>query len=129
MILQEDDKPFNVILSDESFETYELDPPPYTLKTTKKELKRMYYDMVSIRYKVFWNNRVKMVILIQFLGEWKWAQTDCIKRRRSEASAISPPVKKPLQRALSTPSPKKTPLLQPIDVTASPSCGAAPLSR
>ncbi|KAF3483505.1 pyruvate dehydrogenase E1 component subunit alpha [Arthroderma uncinatum] len=45
----EDDKPFSVKLSDESFETYELDPPPYTLKTTKKELKKMYYDMVSIR--------------------------------------------------------------------------------
>ncbi|KAK2847609.1 hypothetical protein FQN49_005724, partial [Arthroderma sp. PD_2] len=44
----EDDKPFSVKLSDESFETYELDPPPYTLKTTKKELKQMYYDMVSI---------------------------------------------------------------------------------
>lgn len=36
-------------LSDESFETYELDPPPYTLDVTKKELKTMYYDMVSIR--------------------------------------------------------------------------------
>ncbi|KAL8846940.1 MAG: hypothetical protein Q9198_011257 [Flavoplaca austrocitrina] len=45
----EDDKPFEVRLSDESFETYELDPPPYTLNTTKKELKRMYYDMVAIR--------------------------------------------------------------------------------
>jgi hypothetical protein len=47
--IQEDDKPFQVHLSDESFETYELDPPSYTLETTKKELKRMYYDMVSIR--------------------------------------------------------------------------------
>lgn len=37
-------------LSDESFETYELDPPPYTLNTTKKELKQMYYDMVAVRY-------------------------------------------------------------------------------
>ena len=46
---QEDDEPFQVTLSNESFETYELDPPPYTLNTTKKELKRMYYDMVSIR--------------------------------------------------------------------------------
>ncbi|KAL9052935.1 MAG: hypothetical protein Q9206_004110 [Seirophora lacunosa] len=45
----EDDKPFEVRLSDESFETYQLDPPPYTLNTTKKELKKMYYDMVSIR--------------------------------------------------------------------------------
>lgn len=49
-VLQEDDKPFQVRLSDESFETYELDPPPYTLDTTKKELKRMYFDMTSIRY-------------------------------------------------------------------------------
>lgn len=48
--MQEDDKPFSVRLSDESFETYELDPPPYTLETTKKELKQMYHDMVSIRY-------------------------------------------------------------------------------
>lgn len=37
-------------LSDESFETYELDPPPYTIEVTKKELKQMYYDMVAIRY-------------------------------------------------------------------------------
>ncbi|EXJ72529.1 pyruvate dehydrogenase E1 component subunit alpha, mitochondrial [Cladophialophora psammophila CBS 110553] len=45
----EDDKPFPVKLSDESFETYNLDPPSYTLETTKKELKQMYYDMVAIR--------------------------------------------------------------------------------
>ncbi|KAF2497873.1 hypothetical protein BU16DRAFT_525456 [Lophium mytilinum] len=45
----EDDKPFEVRLSDESFETYELDPPSYTLDTTKKELKQMYYDMVAVR--------------------------------------------------------------------------------
>ena len=36
-------------LSDESFETYELDPPEYSLNTTKKELKQMYSDMVSVR--------------------------------------------------------------------------------
>jgi len=45
----EDDKHFEVRLSDESFETYELDPPPYTLDMTKNQLKRMYYDMVAIR--------------------------------------------------------------------------------
>ncbi|OBT94346.1 alpha subunit of pyruvate dehydrogenase [Pseudogymnoascus verrucosus] len=45
----EDDKPFEVRLSDESFETYEFDPPSYTLNTTKKELKQMYYDMVATR--------------------------------------------------------------------------------
>ncbi|KAJ5105216.1 Pyruvate dehydrogenase E1 component subunit alpha [Penicillium alfredii] len=48
-IPKEDDKPFTVRLSDESFETYELDPPPYTLETTKSELKQMYHDMVSVR--------------------------------------------------------------------------------
>jgi pyruvate dehydrogenase E1 component alpha subunit len=48
-VVQEDDKPFQIQLSDESFETYELDPPPYTLETTKKELKDMYYEMVQIR--------------------------------------------------------------------------------
>ncbi|ERS96382.1 pyruvate dehydrogenase E1 component subunit alpha [Sporothrix schenckii 1099-18] len=46
---QSDDEVFSVNLSDESFETYELDPPPYTLDVTKKELKKMYYDMVVIR--------------------------------------------------------------------------------
>jgi hypothetical protein len=49
---QSDDEPFVVNLSDESFETYELDPPPYSLEVTKKELKQMYYDMVSIRYAI-----------------------------------------------------------------------------
>jgi hypothetical protein len=47
---QEDDKPFEIRLSDEAFETYELDPPPYTMDVTKKELKKMYYDMVAVRY-------------------------------------------------------------------------------
>jgi pyruvate dehydrogenase E1 component alpha subunit len=47
--LQKDDEPFQVKLSEESFETYNLDPPPYTLNTTKKELKQMYNDMVSVR--------------------------------------------------------------------------------
>lgn len=46
---QEDDKPFTVTLPDESFETYELDPPSYQLETTKKDLKQMYYDMSAIR--------------------------------------------------------------------------------
>ncbi|CAN9439337.1 unnamed protein product [Alternaria alternata] len=45
----EDDKPFEIRLSDEAFETYELDPPPYTMEVTKKELKKMYYDMVAVR--------------------------------------------------------------------------------
>ncbi|KAJ9639428.1 alpha subunit of pyruvate dehydrogenase [Coniosporium tulheliwenetii] len=46
---EKDEEPFEVQLSDESFETYELDPPSYTLHTTKKELKQMYYDMVAVR--------------------------------------------------------------------------------
>ncbi|KAI9826397.1 MAG: alpha subunit of pyruvate dehydrogenase [Thelocarpon impressellum] len=46
---KDDDTPFEVKLSDESFETYELDPPPYTLEVTKRMLKQMYYDMASIR--------------------------------------------------------------------------------
>ncbi|KAI0911566.1 dehydrogenase E1 component-domain-containing protein [Ustulina deusta] len=44
-----DDQPFQVTLSDESFETYELDPPSYTIDVTKKELKEMYYNMVTTR--------------------------------------------------------------------------------
>lgn len=47
---QSDDEPFQVNLSDESFETYELDPPPYSIEVTKKELKQIYHDMVVIRY-------------------------------------------------------------------------------
>jgi len=46
---ESDEEAFQVNLSDESFETYELDPPPYTIEVTKKELKQMYYDMVAIR--------------------------------------------------------------------------------
>ncbi|KAI9799063.1 MAG: alpha subunit of pyruvate dehydrogenase [Piccolia ochrophora] len=46
---EDEEKSFAVQLSDESFETYELDPPPYTVEVTKKELKTMYHDMVSIR--------------------------------------------------------------------------------
>ncbi|CAK7272007.1 alpha subunit of pyruvate dehydrogenase [Sporothrix epigloea] len=46
---ESEDEAFAINLSDESFETYELDPPPYTLDVTKKELKQMYYDMVVVR--------------------------------------------------------------------------------
>lgn len=49
-LYQSDDEPFTVNLSDESFETYELDPPPYTIETTKAELKQMYREMVVTRY-------------------------------------------------------------------------------
>lgn len=50
---KDEEDAFEVTLSDESFETYELDPPPYKLHTTKKELKQMYRDMVSVRYVLF----------------------------------------------------------------------------
>ncbi|KAK7736297.1 alpha subunit of pyruvate dehydrogenase [Cytospora paraplurivora] len=46
---QSEDEPFTVTLSDESFETYELDPPPYTVEVTKKELKDMYREMIVTR--------------------------------------------------------------------------------
>jgi pyruvate dehydrogenase E1 component alpha subunit len=46
---QEDDKPFEVPIPDDSFETYNLDPPPYTLETTKQELRQLYKDMMTIR--------------------------------------------------------------------------------
>ncbi|KAI9830114.1 MAG: alpha subunit of pyruvate dehydrogenase [Phylliscum demangeonii] len=45
----EDDQPFPIKLADDSFETFEIEPPPSTLETTKKELKQMYTDMVSVR--------------------------------------------------------------------------------
>jgi hypothetical protein len=50
IVHQAEDEPFQVILGDKSFETYELEPPPYTIETTKKDLKQMYYDMTVIRY-------------------------------------------------------------------------------
>lgn len=46
---KEDDKPFKVPISEDSFETYQLDPPPYSLETTKSQLKQLYYDMTLIR--------------------------------------------------------------------------------
>ncbi|KAI0997697.1 Pyruvate dehydrogenase E1 component subunit alpha [Podosphaera aphanis] len=49
IIPQDGDKPFSVTLSDESYETYEFDPPSYSLQTTKNELKKMYYDMACVR--------------------------------------------------------------------------------
>lgn len=87
--LQEDDKPFEVRLSDESFETYELDPPSYTLTTTKKELKQMYYDMQAIRYyRIPRWFILRGVGLIRSPGDWKWMQIDCIRKKRSEGFVI-----------------------------------------
>jgi hypothetical protein len=46
---KDDDKPFTVSIPDDSFETYHLDPPPYTLETTKNELRQLYRDIMVIR--------------------------------------------------------------------------------
>lgn len=115
----EDDKPFEVVLSDErsvvlasvlvlesgslfcySFETYELDPPSYYLDTTKQELKQMYYDMVSVRY-VLVSCRLRLYIHSGNVKAdawikvaWRWPQIGSTKKRRSEASVIFLQVKK-----------------------------------
>ena len=76
-------------LSDESFETYELDPPPYTLETTKKELKQMYFDMVSMRY-VYSSDLFcpYCACADSMIGGWRWPPTVCTRRKRFEDSAI-----------------------------------------
>ncbi|KAL3460442.1 dehydrogenase E1 component-domain-containing protein [Aspergillus heterothallicus] len=48
-IPNEDDKPFNVPISNDSFETYHFDPPPSSLETSKKQLIQLYYDMDLVR--------------------------------------------------------------------------------
>ncbi|OJI98607.1 hypothetical protein ASPVEDRAFT_125375 [Aspergillus versicolor CBS 583.65] len=45
----EDDKPFSVPISEDSYETYNFDPPPYSIETTKNQLKQLYHDMTMIR--------------------------------------------------------------------------------
>ncbi|KAJ5216008.1 pyruvate dehydrogenase E1 component alpha subunit mitochondrial precursor [Penicillium cinerascens] len=45
----EDDKPFTVPIADTSFETYHFDPPTYSVKTTKSQLKQLFRDMTTIR--------------------------------------------------------------------------------
>ncbi|OQD74021.1 hypothetical protein PENDEC_c012G05360 [Penicillium decumbens] len=45
----EDDKPFTVPIADTSFETYNFDPPPYSVETTKRQLKQLFRDMTTIR--------------------------------------------------------------------------------
>ena len=121
---QEDDKPFSLHLSDESFETYELDPPPYTMDTTKKELKQMYYDMVSVRYKVFLPTTLSMLIGLKSVV-WRWQQTDSIRRRKSADSAISPQAKKPLLLESNTPSQKKMTSSPHTAATATLCCAVA----
>ncbi|KAJ5162782.1 uncharacterized protein N7500_004612 [Penicillium coprophilum] len=48
-IPEENDRPFTIPLAEESFQTYNLDPPPYFVETTKNQLKQMYRDMIAIR--------------------------------------------------------------------------------
>lgn len=48
-LYQEEDKHFTVKLSDESFDAYNIDAPALEIDVTKKDLKKLYYDMVSIR--------------------------------------------------------------------------------
>ncbi|RAK73041.1 putative pyruvate dehydrogenase E1 component alpha subunit [Aspergillus fijiensis CBS 313.89] len=45
----DDDKPFKVPIAEESYETYNLEAPPHTLETTKRQLKQLYHDMFMIR--------------------------------------------------------------------------------
>ncbi|KAE8153403.1 pyruvate dehydrogenase E1 component subunit alpha [Aspergillus avenaceus] len=45
----EDDKPFSVPIAEDSFDTYHLDPPPFSVETTKRELRNLYHDMTMIR--------------------------------------------------------------------------------
>ncbi|PYH91955.1 pyruvate dehydrogenase E1 component alpha subunit mitochondrial precursor [Aspergillus ellipticus CBS 707.79] len=49
VIPSEDGKSFTVPIPEDSFETYDLDPPPYTVETTKNQLKQLYRDMTTIR--------------------------------------------------------------------------------
>lgn len=48
-LVKEDDKPFQVPIAEDSYETYQFDPPPYSLETTKNELRKLYEDMTVIR--------------------------------------------------------------------------------
>ncbi|OJJ64509.1 hypothetical protein ASPSYDRAFT_54030 [Aspergillus sydowii CBS 593.65] len=48
-IPSEDDRPFSVPIPEDSYETYNFDPPPYSIETTKNQLKQLYHDMVMIR--------------------------------------------------------------------------------
>ncbi|PKY09416.1 pyruvate dehydrogenase E1 component subunit alpha [Aspergillus campestris IBT 28561] len=45
----EEDRTFSVPIAEDSFETYEMDPPPYSVDITKKQLRQIYHDMTLIR--------------------------------------------------------------------------------
>ena len=48
-IPEDEDTPFQAPIAADCFETYELEAPPLTLEVTRRELKRLYYDMWRIR--------------------------------------------------------------------------------
>lgn len=49
---KEDDKPFKVPIAEDSYETYHLNPPEFSLQTTKNQLRNLYHDMTVIRLDV-----------------------------------------------------------------------------
>lgn len=54
---KEDDKPFKVPIPEDSYETYHLDPPEFSLETTKNQLKSLFHDMTLIRFdRSSWDN-------------------------------------------------------------------------
>ena len=91
--VQDDEAPFRVSLSEESFETYDLDPLPETLKVTKKQLKSLFVDMWKIRYGTHLKpSRIRSASKLTSLittDDWKWRQTDYTKNAKSEASVTS----------------------------------------
>lgn len=48
-LCQGDDQVINVSIPKDSFDTYNIDPPPYSLETSKSELRELYKDMTTIR--------------------------------------------------------------------------------
>lgn len=48
-LFQGDDRIINVSIPKDSFDTYNIDPPPYSLETSKSELRQLYKDMTTIR--------------------------------------------------------------------------------
>lgn len=121
---QSEDEPFHVTLSDESFETYELDPPPYQLEVTKKQLKQMYKDMVVVRYERHMGFRRSVIFVLtqryRIIDKWRWLPTDYTRRRRFGVSATSPPVRRPSPSVSSMRSTSRTMSSPLTDATVSP---------
>lgn len=49
-IPEDEDTPFQAPIAADCYKTYEMEAPPLTLEVTKRELKRLYYDMWRIRW-------------------------------------------------------------------------------